>query len=155
MAVQGLDKLNRKLRRLPDVARAEIAKAMEKSAGEVVALAKTLAPTDSGALRASIGWTWGDAPEGSMVLGSVRQSGKGAGNMAITIFAGNSDVFWARWVEWGTSPHTNAGLFAGSQHPGTPAQPFFFPAYRARRRSAKSRVSRAITKSAKRVAAGG
>ena len=140
---------------MPELARQEIAKAMEQSAQEVVDLAKSLVPVSTGALRDSIGWTWGDAPSGSMVLGAVRASGKGAGNMVITIFAGNDEAYWARWVEFGTSPRINGGEYAGSQHPGTHAQPFFFPAYRAVRKRVKSRVTRAITKSAKRAASGG
>ena len=152
MAVLGLSSLRRKLKRLPDAARAEIGKAMEKIAAEVVTLAKSLAPVDSGALRNSIGWTWGDAPQGAMVLGQVKG---GSGNLRITIYAGNDEAFWARWVEFGTSGHTNEGLYAGSEHPGTAAQPFFYPSWRARRRSARSRISCAINVSAKRVAAGG
>ncbi len=153
--VQGLDRLRRKLKALPDAARKEIAKAMEQSANEIVVLAKSLAPVESGDLQMSIGWSWGDAPKGSMVLGTVKTEGKGAGNLRITVFAGGGEAFYARFIEFGTAPHVNQGRFAGSQHPGTAAQPFFYPAYRATRRRAKGRVSRAITKSAKRVAAGG
>lgn len=155
--VQGLDRLRRKLTRLPELAREEIAKAMEQSANEIVAMMKSLVAgsTDTGTLQMSINWTWGDAPKGSMVLGAVRQGGRGAGNMAITIYAGGGDAFHARFVEFGTSPHLNGGKFAGSQHPGTPAQPFFYPAWRAGRKRARGRVTRAITKSAKRAAAGG
>lgn len=153
MKVQGLDRLNRKLKRLPVVAEEEIRKAMESIATEMVALAKSLVPRDSGALAASIGWTWGDAPKGSMVLGKVK--GGAGSTLRITIYAGNDEAFWARWVEFGTSPHENGGRFDGSDHPGTAAQPFFYPAWRALRRRSKSRLSRAITKSAKLVAAGG
>lgn len=153
MTVQGLDRLSKKLRRLPQVAEQEISRAMEQSANEIVALAKSLAPVDSGDLQMSISWTWGEAPKGAMILGRVKASG--AGNLKITVFAGGGDAFYARFIEFGTSPHSNAGRFAGSQHPGTKAQPFFYPAYRAMRKRAKGRVTRAINKSAKRVAAGG
>lgn len=151
MAVQGLPSLRKKLKRLPQLAEQEIRKAMEISAAEVVALAKSLVPRASGELAESIGWTWGAAPDGSMTLGEV----KGSGNLRITIYAGNSQAFYARWVEFGTSPHENEGRFAGSDHPGTRAQPFFYPAWRAARRRVKGRVTRAINKSAKRAAAGG
>jgi hypothetical protein len=154
MDVLGLPSLRKKLKRLPELAREEIRKAMEAGAAEMVALAKSLVPRDSGDLANSIGWTWGDAPKGSMALGEVR-GGAGAGNLRITIYAGSSEVFWARWVEFGTSPHANAGQFEGSEHPGTAAQPFFFVSFRALRRRIKGRVSRAITKSAKRAASGG
>jgi hypothetical protein len=48
----------------------------------------------------------------------------------------------------------NGGKFKGSQHPGTAAQPFFYPSYRALKKRAKSRMSRAAKKAAQRVAAG-
>jgi len=154
--IDGLDRLKRKLGRFPEMARREIAKAMEQSAQEVVEMAKRLAPIEDGDLRDSIGWNWYAAPPGSMVLGEVRPEGtKGAGNMAIVIYAGDDKAFYARWVEFGTRPHVNGGIFAGTQHPGSRAHPFFFPSWRAMRKRAKSRVSRAITKAAKAVAAGG
>lgn len=139
--IEGLDRLNRKLKRMPDIARQEVAKAMEKSAQEIVEMAKGLAPARTGALRDSIGWSWHGAPQGSMVLGEVRSSGRGAGNLSIVIYAGDSQAFYARWQEFGTV-HMRA-------------QPYFFPAYRANRKRVRSRISRAITKAAKRAAAGG
>lgn len=152
MAILGLPRLQKKLKRFPAVADQAIRKAMGESAAEVVTLAKSLVPKDSGDLARSIGWTWGDAPKGSMVLGQVRA---GSGNLRITIYAGNSEAYYARWVEFGTSGHEQGGIFAGSEHPGTPAQPFFYPAWRAVRRRVKGRVTRAINKSAKQIAAGG
>lgn len=144
--IQGVDRLKRKLRALPDAAREEIAKAMEQSANEIVALMKSLVPVDTGDAQMSIGWTWGDAPKGSMVLGTVRKGGfkggtKGAGNMVITIYAGGGEAWHARLVEFGTK--------------NMKAQPFFYPAWRALRRRVRGRTTRAINKSAKRIAAGG
>lgn len=152
MAILGLPRLQKKLKRLPDLAEQAIRKAMGESAAEVVTLAKSLVPKDSGDLAQSIGWTWGDAPKGSMVLGQVRA---GSDNLRITIYAGNSEAYYARWVEFGTSGHEQGGIFEGSEHPGTPAQPFFYPAWRAVRRRVKGRVTRAINKAAKQIAAGG
>lgn len=153
MAIIGLNSLQKKLKRLPELAREEISKAMEAGANEMVALAKSLVPRDSGDLASSIAWTWGDAPKGAVVLGTVRASK--TGNMVITIYAGDDQSFYARWVEFGTSGHTNGGMFEGSQHPGTAAQPFFYPSWRAVRKRVKGRVTRSINKSAKRAAAGG
>jgi HK97 gp10 family phage protein len=151
--VLGLDRLRKKLQRFPEVAEAEIKAAMEASANEIVALAKSLAPTDSGDLRNSIAWTYGDAPKGAIVLGRVKASN--SGNLRITVYAGGPDAYYARFIEFGTAPHINGGRFAGSGHPGTSAQPFFYPAYRAARKRARGRVTRAVNKAAKRVAAGG
>lgn len=153
--VQGADALKRKMRAFPKKARQRIAIAMEQSAEEVVKLAKALAPVDDGDLQMSISWNWGNAPAGSMTLGTVRQDGKGAGNMFITIYAGDDRAFYSRWVEFGTSPRVNGGRFAGTPHPGTPARPFFFPAYRALRKRIRSRTTRAIRNAARSVAASG
>lgn len=150
--VLGLDRLKRKLKRFPAVVEQEIRVAMEQSATEIVALMKSLVAVDSGDLRDSIGWTWGDRPAYSQAIGAVKSA---QGNMVITIYAGNTNVRYAHLVEFGSAPHINGGRFAGSQHPGTAAQPFFFVSYRALRRRAKGRVTRAVNKAAKRIAAGG
>lgn len=151
--IQGLTSLQRKLRALPKAAEDALRPVMEEIATRVVQLAKSLVPTKSGRLKKSIGWTWGEPPAGSIVLGQVKA--KERGYLAITIFAGGDAAFYARWVEFGTSPHINEGKFAGTKHPGTRAQPFFYPSWRANRRSAKSKITRAITKSARQVAKGG
>src|SRR5215217_337954 len=157
--ISGIERLNRKLQKLPARAEREIRIAMEKGAEEVVSLAKSLAPlgkssgvkssNNPGALRDSIGWTWGDStPRGSIKLGSVTSgSTRRPGDLVITIFAGNDEAFYARWVEFGTRPHTitaknaptlsRAGVNFGSSvsHPGaSTSNAFFFPAYRAMRK---------------------
>lgn len=152
MTIRGLDKLNRKLKQLPAAAEKRIKEAMEVGANEIVALMKSLVAVDSGDLRDSIGWTWGEAPKYSQKIATVKSSN---GKLVITIYAGNEKVRYAHLVEFATKAHENGGLYAGTQHPGTSAQPFFFVSYRALRRRTKSRITRAITKSAKEVAASG
>lgn len=134
--VRNRERLMRKLKALPEAVKADIRVALERSADEIVALAKSLVPVDKGALRDSIGWTYGEAPKGSMALATG-----GSGDLKVTVYAGSSDAFYARWVEFGTV--NMSGI------------PFFFPAYRALRRRVRSRVSRAVTKAARRVAGGG
>lgn len=165
MTVQGLSRLQRKLRLLPIVATEEIAKAMEQGAQEIVDLARALVPIDEMVLYESIAWTWGDAPKGSITLARSRRAGRG--NLRITVYAGNDQAYYARWVEFGTKAHSvslGGGTVAGKKllsegfglgHPGARAQPFFFPAYRASRRRVRSRISRATTSAARKVAAGG
>lgn len=166
----GLDKLQRRLFQLPKEAVKEIKIAMEKSANEIVALMKTLAPVgqysgikgsnNPGALRDSIGWTWGNAPKGTISLGTVR-GGSNAKDLKITIFAGSKEAYYARWVEFGTRAHGidvknavtmgRAGVDFGKHvdHPGAKATPFFFPAYRAMRKRARTRIGSAVRKSIK------
>lgn len=122
-----LARLQRKLNAIPIAAKRAVESSMEKSAQEIVALARRLCPVDQGALRDSIGWTWGDAPEGTMVLAST----KGA-VLRITVYAGSDEAFYARWVEFGTSTHV--------------PQPFFLPAYRLLKKRANSRTKRAVAK---------
>lgn len=135
--VEGLDSLRRKLTlAIPYRVRQRTRAAMEKGAGEIVAMAKALAPVLSehdprrkaGALRDSIGWTWGDAPKGAIVLA---QSASFEGER-ITIYAGDSEAFYARWVEFGTQKMA--------------AIPFFFPSYRALRKRVKGRITREMKK---------
>ena len=150
--IQGLDRLKRKLAKLPAVAKQMIRKAMEAKANEIVAMMKNLVPVDDGTLRDSIGWTWGKAPKGSLTLASVQATGDS--DMTLTIYAGNKEAFYARWVEFGTARHENGGLFAGSIHPGTTAQPFFFVSWRANKRRTVRAVRKASRDAAKKVAAG-
>lgn len=147
--IKGLKQLQRKLDRLPDAVKMRIREAMEQGAEEIVSLAKSLAPYSS--LKDSIGWTWGRAPKGAITLAKVETTG---GDLTITVFAGNSETYWARWVEFGTKAHTAGGMFAGAEIPSQAAKPYFFVSFRASRKRVKSRITRAINKAAKEVAAG-
>ncbi|MEX5600703.1 HK97-gp10 family putative phage morphogenesis protein [Pseudophaeobacter sp. C1-32P7] len=129
--VQGLDRMNKRWKAIPVNARKNVRAAMEDAASDIVDEMWSRAPYLEGVLSASIGWTWGDAPAGSMVIGKV--GGAEYGTMRITIYAGGGDAFYARFHEFGTI--------------AMPANPFFFPVWRARRRRVKSRISRAMSKS--------
>ncbi|MDW9781814.1 HK97-gp10 family putative phage morphogenesis protein [Sinorhizobium meliloti] len=161
MTLRGLMELQRKLRALPGKARQRIREAMANGAGEIVDMAKALVPVDKGDLKDSIGWTWGRAPKGSITIGTVKETG---GDLTITIYAGSDEAFYARWVEFGTKPHSvaqGADLSRNKRqdepdyHPGMSAQPFFYVSYRANRKRVKSRITRAINRAAKEIAAGG
>lgn len=165
MTIKGLSKLQQKLAALPAAVKEEISKAMEQGAQEIVDFARRLVPVDEMTLYESIGWTWGEPPEGALVLArSKRRQGDG---LRITVYAGGGEAFYARWVEFGTAPHNVArggGTVAGRRslasggglgHPGARAQPFFFPAYRASRKRIRSRISRATNAAARKQAARG
>lgn len=135
-------RIEAKLRKIPDVAVEAARRAMEEGAQQLVDMMKASVPARSGALRASIGWTWGELPPGTFMIEEVR-SGRNAGEQFATlqlkIYAGSKDAFYARFVEFGTQAHSlarNANVARGSRqdqggrHLGTPAQPFFFPAWR-------------------------
>ncbi|MBB2973950.1 HK97-gp10 family putative phage morphogenesis protein [Mesorhizobium sp. RMAD-H1] len=136
--VQGISELNRKLTRtIPAKVEEASRAAMEKSAQELVDMMKRLVPVSvdgshgnlPGTLRDSIGWTWGDAPDGSVVVAQSEADSRG---LKITVYAGNTKAFYAWFIEAGTR------LAA--------AHPFFFPSYRALRRRIKSRITRAMKK---------
>jgi len=141
MAIEGLDRVTRRIALIPQKALDALAEQMEKNATELVAQMERLAPKQSGKLAGSIGWTWGDAPKGTMTLGSVRggrRKGQGFGVMRITIFAGGrgkDDPFWAWFQEFGTSKMA--------------ANPFFYPTYRAKKSAMKSSMTRAFKKAVK------
>jgi HK97 gp10 family phage protein len=145
--ILGLAKLEQKFKRLPKVARDMVRGAMEQGAEDIVDMMKRRVAEDDGALRESIGWTWGKAPKGSMVIATVEASL--AADWTITIFAGNKEAYYARWVEFGTVG------FPGTKNPGQGKQPFFYVTWRAKDKETKRRIRRAITKAAKTVAAGG
>ena len=128
--VEGVNQLKKKLtvtmpKRVKEAAR----KAMEKGADDLVSMMKRLAPVDEGDLQMSISWTWGDPPKGAVV---VAKSAPGPDDMRITIFAGNKTAYYARWVEFGTTQMR--------------AHPFFFPSWRTKKRSIRSRITREMKK---------
>lgn len=140
----GLAKLHKKLQRMPDVAKTKIKAAMEQGADEIVAMMRNLVPVDSGALRDSIGWTWGKAPQGAMTIGKMAASNL-ASELTITIYAGtrdkklgDADAYYARFVEFGTKHMA--------------ASPYFYVSYRANKKKVRSRIRRATTAAAKEVA---
>lgn len=141
--VQNSERLLRKLTRIPEAMREKIRTAMAAEADEIVEFARRLVPKDSGALAASIGWRWGArAPNGSISIGTVEvPSGPNGTVLTLTIYAGNDRAYYARFVEFGTSKMAK--------------RPFFFPAYRARRREARNAIRRAVRAAAKQVAANG
>lgn len=141
-----------KLKRIPDVAVNAARQAMEEGAQEIVDEMRRLVPIRSGDLRDSIGWTWGEVPPGTFMIDEIR-SGKNQGDqyatMRIRIYAGSEDAFYARFIEFGTQPHAlalNASVKRGlrqdqgGRHPGGPAHPFFFPAWKAKKAEFRKRI---------------
>ena len=152
MKIRNLDRLKAKLAAMSGAAKDEIRAALRESANEIVQQQRRLVPVDQGALRDSIDWDWGDQKKiaYSQTLGTAH----GGHELSVRISAGNTFVRYAHLVEFGAAPHVAGGKFKGAKHPGAPAQPFFYPAYRLGKRRAKGRIQRAANKAAKRVAAG-
>ena len=138
--VDGLKSLNRKLTRtIPRRVRERARQALAVWADTTQASMEAFVPERTGALFESIGWVWGDsAPSGSISVGTLRSGADP--DLVITMFAGNDEAFWARWVEFGTQAHS----IGSGEHPGTSAQPFFYPAVRLNRKGGRRRLTRAI-----------
>jgi HK97 gp10 family phage protein len=133
--IQGLDALKRKLAALPRETKREIRGVLEKSATEMVVLAKGLAPVDDGNLQMSIR----QQPGRHELAVEVRAGGE---MTTREVRAGSGvDYDYSIAVEFGTSD--------------TAEQPFFWPSYRAIKRRAKNRATRAVRKAARAAIAGG
>ena len=131
----GLRSLEAKLKALGPATRKEIRAVIQKSADEMVALAKSLAPVDSGALRDTI------------------HSEPGRHDLAIVVMAGGEATTKAARAGEGSYDYS-VGVEHGTVD--TPEQSFFWPSYRAVKKRANSRSKRAVKKAAKAaIAAGG
>ncbi|WP_339112781.1 HK97-gp10 family putative phage morphogenesis protein [Thioclava sp. GXIMD2076] len=133
-------RITAKLKRIPAVAVDAAREAMEEGADIIVAEMRKLAPKGAtGRLALSIGWTWGDLPAGTFMIDEVRSGGNKGDQYAtlrLRFYAGSREAFYARFQEFGTRD--------------MPAQPFFYPAWRAKRaefrRLIRKRVRDAIKK---------
>ena len=159
MAMQNRDRLLKRLAAIKGKPRVAMRAALEQGARQIVASAQNLVPAKSGALKASIGYTFGEyRPDNANVRGVSAGAGGGDPDLSVTVHAGDATAFYASFVEFGTAPHSvakgggtkggklKALLGRGKPHPGAQAHPFFFPAYRMNKRAVKSRLTRAMRK---------
>lgn len=152
--MQNRQRLLDKMAKMPAAVRSAIKQALAQGADEIVAEQKRLAPVSSGDLRNSIGSTFGAYIADNANVRGVTSTTKGADpDLTVTIHAGDERAYYAAFVEFGTAPHLNGGLYFGTKNPGAKATPFFYPAFRANRRRVKARISRATTKAVKAFAA--
>lgn len=120
----------------------EITATLEEEAQSLAQFQRRLAPFDTGALRRSIRVAKGKNKKGEAV---------------VTVSAGDAEVYYARWVEFGTQGSTKGSRVKTATrktrksyrtHPGTDAQPFFYAPYRARRQQIKRNIRNVIRKAA-------
>lgn len=148
---QSSDALARRLAAIPDQIKAKVAVAIAKSVNEIAADAKTLAEASrrSGDLIESIEAT---PPGGTTPAYSSDGGRRTLDELQGAVTVGSSKVRHGHLIEFGTDPHTNSGQFAGTEHPGTTAQPFLLPAWRLNKRRVESRINRTINKAIKEAA---
>ena len=151
MAIEGLDDLAKVLsQRIPDEVQEAAKKAIAVGADELVALMKSRVPVDQGALRNSIGWTFGDIPEGAISVGEV--NGNEFGIIKATIYAGNENtvVYNSRGIAF-----QNARIQEFGTRGGVPASNYFLGAWDTLKRRIRSRITRETNKAIRRAYANG
>jgi len=125
-------RLARRLNAIPKAVKTAVVPALEKSGSELVGAMRQLAPVDTGDLKHSIKYTMpGQATPPYSQPGGSRV----AAENQVLVTAGDEDVRYAHLVEYGTTDTT--------------AQPFFWPAYRLKRKRLASRIKRSISKAVK------
>jgi len=130
--MQGMGRLKRTLKRLPDQVEQSVQPALKRSAEELANVQRSLAPKDTGALANSIAVTTaGNTTPPYSLPGGSRQVGPNE----VVVTAGNSEVRYAHLVEYGTSE--------------ADAQSFFWPAYRLLKKRLQGRITRAMAKAVK------
>lgn len=156
----GMDRVRRQLDALPREIVTEVRRQLEVEAEKVVRAMKATAPKRTGALRDSIGWTWGDAPAGSLAL---MRSGSGPAGLFVTIYAGGGKgTARTQRRASGTAKRPRNARLAGSftadnakyQEFGTsrmPANPFFYPVWRSDRTRVRSNLTRAVTRAVRKA----
>jgi HK97 gp10 family phage protein len=124
-----LRRLQRRFEAIPKAMRAAVHPALIKSGEELAGRMKALAPEDTGALKDSIAVT----PPGQSTPAHSQPGGsRVAGENQVLVTAGNSEVRYPHLVEYGTAE--------------SPAQPYFWPAYRLSKKRIVNRVKRAVSK---------
>lgn len=142
-------RLAKRFEAIPSAILNEVRPAIIQSAEDLASLARALAPEDQGHLKASIVVTTpGETTPAYAEGGGKRTAGP---NQAL-VTVGNPQQRHGHLVEFGTDPHQNKGLFEGSQHPGTEAQPFLLPATRLSADRTKRRIGRAISRAVRNAA---
>lgn len=122
----GLSRIQQRLNAIPQDVKAALEPALLKQAETIASTMQTLAPVDQGDLRDSITVT---GPGQSTPPYSQPGGAQIVPDNAVAITVGEETVRYPHLVEYGTAK--------------TPAQPFFWPAYRLHRMKAKKALKRA------------
>ena len=125
-------RLARRLNAIPKAVVNAVQPALRQSGDELAGTMRQLAPVDTGDLRDSIEVT---LPGQSTPPYSQPGGSKVAGENQVLVTAGNEDVRYPHLVEYGTA---DAG-----------AQPFFWPAYRLKKKRLTNRIKRSVSKAVK------
>lgn len=134
-------RLARRLERIPVEIVTGVQPALVQCANRTAQVARSLAPKEEGDLAGSIAVTPPGATTPAYAEGGGRRT---AGPNQALVTVGAQGVRHGHLTEFGTEPHVNGGVFEGTQHPGTEAQPFILPAARLTEDQNRRRIGRAI-----------
>lgn len=160
--MQGRDRLLKKLAAIQGKPRKAMRGALERGASRISTTAKALAPVQSGALRDSVGYTFGEFKQENANVRGIAEGGKGDPDLTVIVHVGDKAAYYARWVEFGTAASAGEAprrdrryksievMTKGKRpHAATAAQPFFYPAYRIHQKGVALAVKRAARKAIK------
>ncbi|GHC61608.1 HK97 gp10 family phage protein [Limoniibacter endophyticus] len=139
MKIMNLERLKRKLSRIPESVKKRAQADLMLAGREINMLQRSLAPKDDGTLAASI-----------------RTEPLDDGTVGVELKAGGpTTTRVVRNTEKGNSPAYDYALAQefGNEHQKTP-NPFFYPGYRARKRRAMSRVRQGVRRSLRQAVKG-
>ena len=142
----GKEKAFRQLKRVTPAVEHELQDSLQTGASEVADLAKRYAPKKTGDYAESITAKQVEDESGLPVWGVFAswiwrfiEFGTSAGRYRSRVGSRRSDV----------QQHKTAGRYSYRTHPGNPASPHLWPAYRVVKRRIKSRITRKLNKSIK------
>lgn len=146
MTVKGLDRLERRLKAIPESVRVAVRASMAATADEIVARMKDKVVEDTGTLERSIGWSWGRAPKSSQTLVGLRADSLRAAD-SIVIYAGGAATSRpVRKSEKGNAPTYDYALAIEFGTSSVKAQPFFYVTWRQSRGRIRARNRASLRK---------
>lgn len=126
------NRLKRRLEAIPKAVKQAVQPALAKAGTDLAVTMRLLGPVDTGDLRESIYIT---LPGETTPPYSQPGGSRTAGENEVLVTVGNDDVRYPHLVEYGTAE--------------AEAQPFFWPAYRLKRKKIANAIKRAIRKAVK------
>lgn len=145
VTILGRARLERRLNAIPKAIKERVKKDMEQIAQEIVDKMKAIVPVKTGALRDSIGWTWGRPPKGSTAFAQAKS--ELGSEMTLTIFAGNQ-LTMVRSKK-GRRPYLQKAWIIEFGTTKKPAHPFFRPVWKLQRKKIKTRLRASIRRAVK------
>lgn len=148
----GLRRYRAKIDAMPREVKDAIRRALVKGGDDLTKTMRQLAPVDEGELRDTVEYYFPERRPSEPSYRGEQLSIKAEAGLAIVVVAGSSsqsgeDGFYSKWTEFGHQKADGSGQVVAS--------PFFYPAYRLRRGSIRSRITREMRKALTAVSNGG